>query len=67
MYQFCEENKIPYEKCGKIVVASDEGELEPLNMLYERGTANGLEGIKKLNAGEFRITSYNVCYTKLLR
>jgi len=63
MYQFCEENKIPYEKCGKIVVASDEGELEPLNMLYERGTANGLEGIKKLNAGELKEYEPNVSGT----
>ncbi len=43
MYRFCEENDIPYEKCGKIVVAADESELEPLNMLYDRGVANGLE------------------------
>ncbi|MCZ6702204.1 MAG: FAD-dependent oxidoreductase, partial [Ignavibacteria bacterium] len=37
MYRFCEENNIPYEKCGKIVVAVDESELEPLKMLCERG------------------------------
>jgi len=60
MYRFCEENNIPYEKCGKIVVAADESELEPLNMLYDRGVANGLEGLKKLNAGELKEYEPNV-------
>ncbi len=60
MYRFCEENDIPYEKCGKIVVAADESELEPLNMLYDRGVANGLEGLKKLNAGELKEYEPNV-------
>jgi L-2-hydroxyglutarate oxidase len=60
MYRFCEENDILYEKCGKIVVAVDESELEPLNMLYERGVANGLDGLKKLNAGELKEYEPNV-------
>ena len=60
MYRFCEENDITHEKCGKIVVAVSESELEPLNMLYERGTANGLEGLKKLNAGELKEYEPNV-------
>ena len=60
MYRFCEENDIPYEKCGKIVVAMDENEFEPLNMLYDRGVANGLEGLKKLNAGELKEYEPNV-------
>ena len=60
LYRFCEENDIPYEKCGKIVVAADESELEPLNMLYDRGVANGLEGLKKLSAGELKEYEPNV-------
>jgi len=60
MYRFCEENDILYEKCGKIVVAVDESELKPLNMLYERGIVNGLAGLKKLNAGELKEYEPNV-------
>jgi (S)-2-hydroxyglutarate dehydrogenase len=60
MYQFCERNNILFEKCGKIVVAVDESELEPLNMLYERGIANGLQGLKKLNAEELKEYEPNV-------
>jgi len=60
MYRFCEENNIPYEKCGKIVVAVDESELDSLNILFERGVANGLVGLKKLKAGELKEYEPNV-------
>lgn len=54
LYDFCEEHNINYEKCGKIVVAVSEEELPKLEMLYERGTANGLKGIKKLSGDELK-------------
>ena len=52
LYEFCEEQKIKYEKCGKVIVATRREELEPMNLLYERGIVNGLSGIKKLTAEE---------------
>src|SRR5512138_3268917 len=42
---FCQENGIPHEICGKVVVATEEEELARLKNLMERGTANGLEGL----------------------
>ena len=60
MYRFCEENDIPYEKCGKLVVAVRNEELEPLEKLYERGIANGLEGLKKLKEDELKEYEPNV-------
>ena len=54
LYQFCEENNILYKRCGKIVVAVNNEELASLNILFERGTANKLSGIKKLNAEQLR-------------
>lgn len=54
MYAFCEENKIPFDRCGKIVVAADKEEIAALNMLEERGKANGLSGIKRLKAEEIK-------------
>src|SRR5258708_39057750 len=41
---FCEENAIPCELCGKLIVALDESELPRLEELYRRGTANGVTG-----------------------
>ncbi len=42
MYAFCEKYGIPYENCGKVIVAVDPNELPVLETLYERGLANGL-------------------------
>src|SRR5436190_13718328 len=54
MVTFCEENGIPHEICGKLVVAADAEELPRLNDLYDRGTRNGLEGLRKLTRQEMR-------------
>lgn len=54
LYKFCEENNIPHERCGKIVVATSDSELDTLDELYNRGVANGLTGIKKLSANEIK-------------
>jgi L-2-hydroxyglutarate oxidase len=43
MEDFCVEQGIPFETCGKVIVATDESELPALNTLFERGRANGVE------------------------
>lgn len=43
---FCEANKVPYERCGKLIVATSEDELPRLQNLHERGTANGIPGLE---------------------
>lgn len=42
MERFCEEEQVPYERCGKVIVAVDETELPRLETIYERGQANGV-------------------------
>ena len=54
LLQFCSENEIAHEVCGKVVVATSDSELSQLEMLFHRGVANGLTGIRKLNADEIR-------------
>jgi (S)-2-hydroxyglutarate dehydrogenase len=51
---FCRENDIPFELCGKIVVATDEAELPLLKNLFDRGHQNGLTGFKMLGAEELK-------------
>ena len=46
LVQFCDENEIEYERCGKAIVATDESELGRLRDLYDRGVANGVEGLE---------------------
>lgn len=40
---FCEEHHVPYENCGKVIVATDESELPNLRNLHELGAKNGLD------------------------
>lgn len=54
MVAFCREHSIPHEICGKIVMAVGEDELPRLKDLHERGTANGLSGLRWLVPEEIR-------------
>lgn len=54
LVRFCEEENIPFELCGKIVVATDPKEIPFLDTLYSRGLQNGLEGLKNLSAEELK-------------
>jgi L-2-hydroxyglutarate oxidase len=54
MVAFCQENAVPHEICGKLVVAADDSEVERLRNLHERGIANGLEGLRGLSPPEMR-------------
>lgn len=40
--RFCEERDIPYEQCGKLLVATDEEELPRMAALYDRAIENGI-------------------------
>lgn len=50
LLEYCEAENIPYDLCGKIVVATSKEELPLLDTLYERGVRNGLVNLKKLDA-----------------
>jgi L-2-hydroxyglutarate oxidase len=54
LIQFCHENAISYDLCGKIIVATEKKEIASLATILERGMANGLEGIKKINCQEIK-------------
>lgn len=52
--EFAQQHDIPYDICGKIIVATTAKELHGLNNIYQRGIENGLKGLKKLTAAESR-------------
>jgi L-2-hydroxyglutarate oxidase len=54
MTAFCREEGIPHEICGKLVVAVTPDELSRLDELLRRGQANGLQGLRRLEADEMR-------------
>ncbi|MBO2459059.1 L-2-hydroxyglutarate oxidase [Actinomadura violacea] len=51
---YCAEKGLPYEECGKVVVARDAGELGPLDEIERRATANGVPGLRRLTGSELR-------------
>jgi (S)-2-hydroxyglutarate dehydrogenase len=52
MYEFCDANAIPYERCGKLIVAVRDDELPRLADLEARGRANGVPGLRRVGAAE---------------
>ncbi|MEZ4945802.1 MAG: L-2-hydroxyglutarate oxidase [Cyclobacteriaceae bacterium] len=54
LIEFCQLNAIPFELCGKIIVATSKEEIPLLDNLFERGQQNGLTGLKKINKEELK-------------
>ena len=50
MYEYCERKGIASERCGKVIVATDRSELERLDELERRGRANGVPGLRRIDA-----------------
>lgn len=56
---FCERHQLPYEQCGKILVATNELEMQRMQELWHRIEANGLER-QWLSAAELHEIEPNV-------
>jgi L-2-hydroxyglutarate oxidase len=54
MVRFCQENSVPYEICGKVVVATDETEIPALEELFRRGEFNGVPNLRMLTREQIR-------------
>lgn len=50
LYTFLEDRKIPYRKCGKLIVATDSAEAANLHKLMENAQGNGVEGLELITA-----------------
>lgn len=51
MMEFCQQFGIPYEQCGKVIVATNKAELSYLDILADRGEKNGLN-VRKISKEE---------------
>ena len=54
MVEFCREHDVPFDLCGKIVVATHPEEIPRLHDLRNRGIANGVKGIELLKGDRIR-------------
>jgi (S)-2-hydroxyglutarate dehydrogenase len=52
LYAYCEEREIPFERCGKVIVARSEAELPRLDELERRGRENGVPGLRRLTPAQ---------------
>lgn len=64
LVDFCESNGVEYDICGKVIVAVDDEEIDRLDNVFERGQANGLEGIKKISGEEVAEIEPNISAKK---
>jgi len=56
---FCRNHGIPFEECGKLIVATNELELTRINTLHERATSNGLN-LEKIDGAELSRREPNI-------
>ncbi|CAJ1038537.1 putative FAD dependent oxidoreductase [Leishmania shawi] len=49
---YCKKNKLPYELCGKMIVATEDSQRPIVQRLYDWGTANGVKGLEILEGEE---------------
>ncbi|MBX9461003.1 MAG: NAD(P)/FAD-dependent oxidoreductase [Brevundimonas sp.] len=54
LYAFLDSHKVDYRKCGKLVVATDEAEVERIEAIFQQATANGVEGLEHLTDARAR-------------
>lgn len=52
--EYCQEKKLPYSECGKLVVAVDAGERPALEKINRRATENRVPGLRQVTATEIR-------------
>ena len=52
MYEYCEQHRIPHERCGKLIVAVSADELPRLDDLKARGIANAVPGLRRVGPDE---------------
>lgn len=54
LYEYCAERGIDARRDGKVIVATDPGELSRLDELERRGVANGVPGLRRIDPDELR-------------
>ena len=66
LMRFCDQHGVRYEQCGKVIVATRHDELERLQQLHERGTANGVEGLEMIGPERLRAIEPHVAGVQAL-
>lgn len=54
LVDFCQKYNVAHEICGKVIVATEEEQLDRLDGIFETGKINQIEDIKKIDANELK-------------
>jgi len=54
LYEFCTTHNVGYNKCGKLIVATDNAELAKVESLLAQGRKNGVEGLELIGGNAAR-------------
>ena len=60
LIEFCVQHGVPVLHCGKVIVASNNKEIDRLDALYDRGAGNGVPDLKIIDEDELRAIEPNV-------
>ena len=60
LYRLCEQRRIPYRRCGKLIVATEKGEEAMLATIQDRARENGVEALEMLSARQIKALEPNV-------
>ncbi len=60
LYEICEKALVPYKAIGKIIVATEDSELEDLELLFRRARLNGLSKLRLLDKKEIKRLEPNI-------
>ena len=61
LYEFCASHGVPHRKCGKLIVATNEAELDKIQAIEKQGHINGVEGLELLGANAARAHGAGAC------
>ena len=67
LYAYCDARHIPYNRCGKLIVATTGSQLEKLEALHHQAMVNGVSDVAHLTAAEARLLEPEIsCMSALL-
>ena len=53
-YDYCDKHNVPYKKCGKLIIATDDVEVQRLKVLFERAQENKCKSIEIIDGKRIR-------------
>jgi L-2-hydroxyglutarate oxidase LhgO len=61
LYEYCTAHGVAHRRCGKLIVATDESQIEALGRFWARAEANGVEDLDWLDGAEARHLEPDLC------